>query len=174
MVLPAKMIVKGGFEFVSLALKWCSGADETGCPALGQLTGRRHASLRSAERRGIRPYPYREASPFPFLLTRSGGLSLGLPWSLFSPAATLPKRATAHKKIGVRMNASGSHPLFQKEIHIRTASAKGSSDANNDSYPSQHHSLADDHVAKLEACAPRAMRMPSSCVRCWTEYAMKP
>ena len=52
--------------------------------------------------------------------------------------------------------------------------AEGRAEADDDADERQAHALEDDHVLHLRRLAPSASRMPISCVRCSTEYAIRP
>ena len=80
------------------------------------------------------------------------------------------KRATAVSRSGVAMKAVGSSALTPKrKLARKRVSQNAPPMPMTTPIEREHHALADDHVAEIAACAPSAMRMPSSCVRCWTE-----
>ena len=78
--------------------------------------------------------------------------------------------ATAHKTIGVRMKAIGSHFFTPNRNPVRNfVSQNAPAIPITSPIPANSIPWRITMLRMFEACAPRAMRTPSSWVRCWTE-----
>ena len=84
-------------------------------------------------------------------------------------------RATTVSTAGAPTKTAGSHDLTpNRKLAITRARPNAAAIPTTDADERQAHALEDDHPLHLRAWAPSASRIPISCFRCSTEYAIRP
>ena len=83
--------------------------------------------------------------------------------------------ATAHRKIGVRTNAVGSHVFTPNRNPLKNVVSQNAPPIpTTRPIPASSIPWRTTKFRIFAACAPNAILTPSSWVRCWTEYAINP